>query len=162
MRRLRRIRLSAMMVIVAVVTGLVALASAWHRGHGPVELSRSKYFRTIAEPVVMTKGISWDDGGSTGLRFVDARKVNWEVCLESSLELAEAPGGSKGPHNLTINGFSPDDPGSHRAPISGIDERALLGLLERWSDRGAPVQPGASPRAEGAAFHILKALQRRN
>jgi hypothetical protein len=82
------------------------------------------YFRDVAEPITIAYAMSFDDGGSQGLRFKDARGVERDVCMEETLDDR---------HTLLLDSFIPDGKSARRVPISGAEERALLGLLERWT-----------------------------
>src|SRR5262245_32096758 len=112
-----------------IVLGLLSLAilgwTASRRRIDParVPLSQSEYLKDVVEPISMVVGISWDDGGSHGLVFRDSRQVTKSVCLLDNLE---------GERNLILGTYVPDSRGKRTLPLGGPEEKAFLGLLERW------------------------------
>ncbi len=102
---------------------------------GPAPLSQSPFLSDVVEPITIVFTMSFDDGGSQGLRFADARGTVRNVCLENTLVWADEPKVQEGHHNILLNSFYPHGDQAQRVPISGVEERALLGLLERWASR---------------------------
>ena len=80
------------------------------------------YLRDVAEPITMLDGISWSDGGSMGLLFRDSRQVVRAACLAVDLE---------DHHELTFGEMTPNLPA--KVPVGGAEEKAFLGLLQRWA-----------------------------
>ena len=97
---------------------------------GPAPLAASPRLRDVVEPITIVLGMSFTDGGSQGLRFQDARGKIWNLSLKRFAFYNPEP-----PPVIVFGSFSPgsDEPRDDWAPISGVDERALLGLLERWA-----------------------------
>ncbi len=87
----------------------------------------------MVEPITIVDGMSFDDGGSKGLRFADARGAVRDVCLEDTRVWEDDPNVLEGHHNVILNSFFPRGERARRVAISGVEERALLGLLERWA-----------------------------
>ena len=119
--------------------GLAATAAftwlVWERprpGRGPAPLDRSPFLRDVVEPITLLDAISWDDGGSKGIRFRDARGTVRLVCLENG-PLFGDENGDELPPIVVFGGYAPRAEGSRRVPIRGVEERALLGLLDRWA-----------------------------
>jgi hypothetical protein len=133
MRSLRR-------VIVACAALLLALSgwavwSSLRAGRGPARLDQSPFLCDVVEPITIVDGMSFDDGGSKGLRFADARGAVRDVCLEDTRVWEDDPKVLEGHHNVIMNSFYPRGERAKRVPISGAEERALLGLLERWANQ---------------------------
>lgn len=93
------------------------------------DLDGSEYLKDVSEPITVVKGISWSDGGSVGLSFIDSRQVLRAVCLENDL------GGNQ---SLTFGKMTPNR--DRRVTIGGSEERAFLGLLQRWLRRDLEAQ----------------------
>jgi hypothetical protein len=151
---------------------------------GPAPLNRSPYLADVVEPITIVEGMSFDDGGSQGLRFKDARGVVKDVCLEDTRIWEDNPRILEGHHNIIMNSFFPRGDKARRVPISGVEERALLGLLDRWSRKDPDAQilesrferyrqgeirieafwEGLSPdaRVKTTAVSILRTLRARN
>src|SRR4051794_10563190 len=105
-----------------LVTGIAVAAGAW----GFVRIvarDRDLFLRSIMEPVTMTDAMSFDDGGSQGLAFRDAARTVRYVCLLNKLD---------GERNLLLGSFFPTPSRGCKVPVGGPEERAFLGLLERW------------------------------
>jgi hypothetical protein len=92
------------------------------RSYASVSPDRSEHLRGVAEPITMTYAISWSDGGSKGLAFVDSEGREFSVCLMNDLD---------GDRRLRFGSIVPGK--GHAVPIGGAEERAFLGLLERWA-----------------------------
>jgi len=84
----------------------------------------------VIEPITIVDAISWDDGGSYGLAFRDARGVTRYACLMDDLEDR---------HNLVVGSYSPvnDERRLREHPVGGYEERAFRQLLERWCQADA-------------------------
>lgn len=123
----RRLIRSARPVIVVCVL-LITAASVWRSGsrRGPASLSESPYLRGVVEPITIVESMSFDDGGSLGVRFRDAKGVDRDVCMLDTLDDRT---------NVVMGSFWPRHDGTRLIPISGVQERALLGLLDRWAHR---------------------------
>lgn len=118
------------------ISAALSLWAAWSSlptGRGPVPLHRSSFLRDVVEPITIVNAMSFDDGGSQGLRFKDARGVLKDVCLEDTRVWEDDPVALEGHHNIILNSFFPRGEGAQRVPVSGVEERALLGLLDRWA-----------------------------
>ncbi|MFO0960609.1 MAG: hypothetical protein U0800_24770 [Isosphaeraceae bacterium] len=94
----------------------------------------------MAEPITIADAMSFDDGGSMGLRFEDAQGAVKDICLQNSLAWEGDPKSDAGHHILVLNSFFPDGKRARRVPVSGGEERALLGLLERWASLDSDAQ----------------------
>jgi hypothetical protein len=92
-------------------------------------LNKSEYLRNVSEPITVVEGISWSDGGSMGLSFRDSRQVLRAVCLENDLD---------GNKSLTFGKMTPN--WERRVAMGGSEERAFLGLLQRWHRRDPEAQ----------------------
>jgi hypothetical protein len=103
---------------------LWALRPSLHSARAPTLMDQCPFLRGVVEPIIVVNAMSFDDGGSKGLRFADSRGVQKDVCLENTL------GGQR---NVVLNSFVPRGDRGQRVPIAGVEERALLGLLERWA-----------------------------
>ena len=123
----------------ALLVAVILLAAWWFTrpARGPAPLSASRYLRDVVEPITIVDALSFDDGGSNGLRFADSRGTVKDVCLEDSLIREGDPNVLEGHHNIIMNSFFPRGEQAQRVPISGVEERALLGLLERWASYDA-------------------------
>ena len=125
MKNVRRVLLILGCLLLALT--LVCGSRAWlaPSGHGPLPLSSSSYLSAVAEPITLVDSMSWDDGGSKTLIFKDARGKEKCICLLDKLN---------GDQNLILNSISPgrQTPNSERLPVACAQERAFLGLLERW------------------------------
>jgi hypothetical protein len=125
---LRRLNGPATYLVALFVLGLLSLAvlrwtsSRRSIDYAHVPLSQSEYLKDVVEPISMVVGMSWDDGGSHGLVFRDSRHVTKSFCLLDNLD---------GERNLILGTSAPDRRGK-RLPLGGPDEKAFLGLLERW------------------------------
>ena len=95
-------------------------------------MSRSPYLADVVEPIAIVEGLSFDDGGSQGLRFKDALGHVKDICLEDTRVWEDDPSVLEGHHNISMNSFFPRGEKARRVPVSGVEERALLGLLDRW------------------------------
>ncbi|MDG3004323.1 hypothetical protein [Paludisphaera mucosa] len=109
------------------------LGAAWSAPVPFAASSPSPALRDVVEPITIVEGTSFDDGGSKGLRFTDARGVLREVCLEDTRVWEDDPRVLEGRHNVILDSFYPGGERARRVPISGLEERELLGLLERWA-----------------------------
>lgn len=100
---------------------LVWSSSRTGTDHSRVPLSRSEYLKDVVEPVAMVAGMAFDDGGSHGLVFKDSRQVVRSVCLLANLQEEQ---------NLSFGSIYSYS--GEKVPIGGAEEKAFLGLLERW------------------------------
>ncbi|MFO0889124.1 MAG: hypothetical protein U0790_08285 [Isosphaeraceae bacterium] len=107
--------------------GLSSLRRA--RSHADVPPDRSEYLRGVTEPITMVFGISWDDGGSNGLSFKDARGTEYSICMMDSLD---------GDQHLRFGSTIPEK--GRPVSIGSEEERAILGLLQRWSSQSRDAQ----------------------
>jgi hypothetical protein len=140
--------------IFIICCSLAGLALLWYWSSRRIvdftkePLDRSRYLRDVSEPISFDSGISFDDGGSLGLVFKDSKQVKKAVCLENDLE---------GNQYLVLGSYTPDE--NKRVPMSGDEERAFLGLLQRWLRRDPEAQEwsdrlerGARPGKYGSIF----------
>ncbi len=168
---------------VVLVCGLsAAILTAWtvwsrnHPHRGALE--------AVVEPITIVAGMSFDDGGSQGLRFRDASGVVRDICLEDTRVWEDDPSVLEGHHNIILNSFSPRGEGARRVAIAGVEERQLLGLLDRWARRDSDAKLietrseqydrgeidleafwkdlPAEARTKSTAVSILQELRRRN
>lgn len=171
MKPARKIGLAVALLVVPAGVALAVIS----------RLDRPARLPDVVEPITIVDAISWDDGGSYGLAFRDARGVTRYACLMDDLE---------DHHNLVVGSYSPvNDEGRLREhPVGGYEERAFRQLLERWcrSDpdarwwdrrlelykngqvsreelsRGAPSGTDRPIDAEGMAVSILRQLRQRH
>jgi hypothetical protein len=122
-------------VALAVALSLWAVRPSLRPGRGPAPLDQSPFLRDVVEPITIVNAMSFDDGGSKGLRFADARGAVRDVCLEDTRAWEDDPNVLEGHHNIILNSFFPHGDRARRVPISGAEERSLLGLLERWASQ---------------------------
>ncbi len=135
--------------LAGAVIGGVLRAGAGSRG--PLALSHSGSLRRVVEPITIVHFEYYRDGGSIGLAFDDAKGVRRFACLESDMF-----GGSAGSGHLDLDSIEPAR--GVQVPFSGVDERAFLGLLERWSAaKGAVLS-----LPDKYALAVLKRLRLRN
>ncbi|AGA28664.1 hypothetical protein Sinac_4476 [Singulisphaera acidiphila DSM 18658] len=66
-------RLAGRVIVVCIL--FCSAVFLWKDGmrRGPAPLSQSQYLRHVVEPITIVESMSFDDGGSTGLRFRDAK-----------------------------------------------------------------------------------------
>jgi hypothetical protein len=100
-----------------------------------IQFGRSPALDDVIEPITIVDAMSFDDGGSQGLRFRDAKGVVRDVCLEGARAWGEGPSDSEGGHNIILNSFSPGGEKAQRVAVAGAEEQQLLGLLDRWARR---------------------------
>lgn len=122
-------------VALAVALTIWAVRSSPRPSRGPAALDQISFLRDVVEPITIVNALSFDDGGSKGLRFADARGAVMDVCLEDTRVWEDNPNILEGHNNVILNSFFPGGERARRVPISGTEERALLGLLERWSSQ---------------------------
>lgn len=139
-----------MMVALVGVSLLCASVAAWRGAHGPVPLARSVYLHGLVEPIRMERGVSYSDGGSLGLRFLDARGTSRSVCLAKPLDT--------GLVYLVLGSDSDTGARGWSVPLTSDEARALLGLLDRWSASRA----SGGGYADRIASGILDTLRSRN
>jgi hypothetical protein len=139
--------------------------------HSQIPLLHSEYLKDVVEPISMVIGISWDDGGSKGLVFKDSRQIIRSVCLLDNLADEQ---------NLIFGNYVPDHD-AKRIPIGAPEEKAFLGLLERWyrqdpearawndrmerSDHRHSILKGGETEEQistGIAVYIMRKLGKRN
>jgi hypothetical protein len=174
---MRRVVGLAIWLVAAISLCLLPLAMLHHflarhnSDHSRVPLSQSEYLKDVAEPISMVMGISWDDGGSKGLIFKDGKGVTRSVCLLHNLEDEQ---------NLILGNHIPV-PDAKRIPIRAPEEKAFLGLLQRWyrqdpdarawndrmerSDHRHSILKGDETKeqlAKGIAVSIMRKLSERN
>lgn len=107
------------------------------RDFSDVSLTDSPYLRDVVEPITMLQGMVWDDGGSRSLAFKDSRGRFFTVCLMNELG---------GDESVRLGDFIA---GQGRAvPISGIEEKVLLGLLQRWAKRNPDAETRKTEKTE--------------
>jgi hypothetical protein len=85
-------------------------------------LSQSPYLKDVIEPIFMIDSHGFDDGGSIGVVFRESKGNEKSITLLDNLE---------NEHNLVF-GVCDAYPKERRCPLAGDEEKALLGLLERW------------------------------
>lgn len=83
---------------------------------------KSEYLKTVKEPILITHGNSYSDGGSCYVEFSDAEGKEYYVCLKNDLS---------GDRRLTY--VSPTPNFGISVPYGGPDEGEFLGILERWA-----------------------------
>jgi hypothetical protein len=87
-----------------------------------IPLSQAQYLKDVIEPISMNDSRGFDDGGSIGLVFRDSKGNEKSITLLDNLD---------DEHNVVF-GVCIAYPKESRAPLAGDEEKALLGLLERW------------------------------
>jgi hypothetical protein len=139
--------------------------------YSEVPLSEAQYLQGVIEPISMIDSHSFDDGGSIGLVFKDSTGNEKSIVLLDNLD---------NEHNLVF-GVCVAYPKEGRVALAGDEEKALLGLLERWfrqdpdatkwndridawssSGRGNFNQVWGEPLAKLRAVCILRSLRSRN
>jgi hypothetical protein len=97
---------------------------------GPAPSAAIQELLDVVEPITIVLGVSFTDGGSIGFRFQGARGKTENLSLKRFAFYPPEP-----PAVVVFGSFSPGSDVHHDgwASISGVDERALLGLLERWA-----------------------------
>ena len=114
---------------------------------GPIEVIELAYYR---------------DGGSTGIRAVDARGREFSLCFDGSMV-------SRTPSRIYFGVYYARDAGGELLPEGSGDERAVLALLQGWVDShltrerhaelsGRHLEAGVS-QEERWAFRILHAFE---
>jgi len=130
-----------MIAVLIVPLAALSLWAAWRsfRPGDPVPLSASSFLRDVVEPIAIVGAMSFDDGGK-GIRFKDAQGVERDVCLaEPGLERFSLGDPDADPV-LVLDSFFPTGDRAWRVPISGPEERAVLGLLDRWAAADSDAQ----------------------
>jgi hypothetical protein len=127
-------------IAAASLLAILGVWFAWSRrpdrpGLGPAPLNQSTFLADVVEPITIVSGMSFDDGGSQGLRFKDAQGVVRDLCLERTLSVER-----EHPETLVLNSYVPAGDHAWRVPRHGIEERATLGLLERWASQDRDAQ----------------------
>ncbi|MDG3004412.1 hypothetical protein [Paludisphaera mucosa] len=98
-----------------------------HPSARPLPLSASPFLRDVVEPIAIVQALPFSDGGSVGVQYRDARGVERSFCLVSfALDFDDPPRPSE-------VAFGSVFPSRVTTPVGSDDERALLGLLERWA-----------------------------
>jgi hypothetical protein len=184
-----RLRTKYLMVMAAVASVFVWLLSL--SGHRPtnrttappavvkaaegkyseVPLSQAQYLKDVIEPISMIDSHSFDDGGSIGLVFRDSTGNEKSIVLLENLDN----------ERNVVFGVCVAHSKERRVTLAGDEEKALLGLLDRWywqdpdatkwndridgwlsSGRGHFEQVWGEPLAKLRAVCILRALRSRN
>lgn len=112
-------------MVVSAVVSVVAygFTPRWRRtDFTGVPLEKCEFLRDVAEPIRIDESLHYADGGSVGLIFTDAKGVPRAVCLNNDLFEYR---------NLTLGSAVPLS--GRAVPIRGEEERAFLGLLQRWA-----------------------------
>jgi hypothetical protein len=139
--------------------------------HSEVPLSQAQYLKDVIEPISMIDSHSLDDGGSIGLVFKDSTGNEKSFVLLDNLD---------DEHNVVF-GVCVGYPKERRIALAGDEEKALVGLLERWyrqdpdatkwndridawlsSGQGHFEQVWGEPLAKLRAGCVLRALRSRN
>jgi hypothetical protein len=161
--------ISVICLCLVVLTSLGLLLAGHGKDFTEIPLSENKYLKDIKEPITPLDSIIWADGGSLGLLFKDSSQVVRGVCLEYDVEFDEK--------NVSFGGMVPDP--NTRVPIAGNEEKALLGLLQRWqrqdpeaqellkrlADKRTPFWTGSETqeqRAKAFAIGLTRRLLERN
>jgi hypothetical protein len=122
-----------LVVAICFLAALLALA-AW-LGHGRSRQlaapEEDSFLRDVIEPITIVDSMYFDDGGSVGLRFSDARGTVRDVCLEDRPDWLHNPDVQL--HNLVLNSFFYDGEHARHVPIDGPEARALVAILQRWA-----------------------------
>jgi hypothetical protein len=72
-----------LLIAVILAASLSGAAFFMRLGRGPLPLSASPFLREVVEPITIVEALSFDDGGSQGVRFRDAQGVVRDFCLVS-------------------------------------------------------------------------------
>ena len=118
-------RISRRKLIPIIATGLFAFISGLLLF--PRRSDVAQPWSGVVEPITIVNSISWDDGGSCGLEFRDARNTTRYACLLNDLD---------GNKNLVLGRSAPISDKNELAnwwPIGGPKEKGFLQLLERWA-----------------------------
>ncbi|WP_237722934.1 hypothetical protein [Singulisphaera acidiphila] len=127
---LQRILFGCLSLALLALLALLWFVMAHHnKDFTQFDISKSEYLKDVSEPITLVKCISWSDGGSMGLSFRDSRQVLRAVCLENDLD---------GNKSLTFGKMTPNR--YKEVTIGGSEERAFLGLLQRWLRRDLEAQ----------------------
>jgi hypothetical protein len=126
----RKVTIVWVLSIAAVGVGVVWWF--YPRSYINTPLGDCAYLKNVVEPVIMEDGLSYTDGGSISIEFQDAKGRTRSIFLKNEW------GSVDGRANLVV-GWAGDQTETANLPIAGREERALLGLLERWlrNDRTA-------------------------
>ncbi len=93
----------------------------------------------VVEPIRVVDCIYWEDGGSCGVEFVDARKRIFRMCLDQRLPpLHEVPHGTIvrcPPSHVFVGVMHPDEEDGRKVARLGPEELALYGLMLRWFEK---------------------------
>jgi hypothetical protein len=106
---------------VIILITLVRRDDTFSKDFTKVPLEKCDYLRDVNEPITIVYCIGWSDGGSLGISFKDSRQIEKAACLENDLD---------GNRNLTFGTLTPNR--DNRVKVGGIEEKAFLGLLQRW------------------------------
>jgi hypothetical protein len=148
-----------------------AVVKAAEGKYSEFPMSQAHYLEDVIEPIAMIDSHSFDDGGSIGLVFKDSTGNEKSIVLLDNLD---------NEHNVVF-GVCVAYPKERRVALAGDEEKALLGLLERWyrqdpdatkwndridawssSGRGHFEQVWGEPLAKVRAVYVLRALRSRN
>jgi hypothetical protein len=122
-KRPRRIVLVASLAMLCLALALVGTWSFVRRGLQNVSLADSPFLRDVSEPIAIIKGslTAGSDDHWMGLTFRDAKQVEKEArYIYYWPPVQNHPGYS---HALLLG---------QEVPPGGREERAFLGLLQRW------------------------------
>ena len=112
----------------------IAIWVGWYISQDPhdftaVSLAQSPYLKDVVEPITIEDSMSFSDGGSLGLTFRDSRQILRAACLVSNWGQPDSDGTHD--HTLAFGQLIPS--GGRRVAVSGAEEQAFLGLLQRWA-----------------------------
>jgi hypothetical protein len=170
----RKVKIVWALSIAAVGVGIIWWF--YPRSYINTPLADCPYLKNVVEPVFMKDGLSYTDGGSISVEFQDAKGRTRSVFLKNEW------GSVDGRANLVVGWAGDRTAETADLPIAGREERALLGLLERWlrddptariwkdkEERHAPELFESSewkndPRSRGTVFAlgIMDRLKKRN
>ena len=109
--------------LLLVLSGCHSRCQQVHRAdYSGVPLSQAGYLKDVIEPISMIDSHGFDDGGSLGLVFRDSKGNEKSITLLDNID---------DEHNVVF-GVCIANPNERRAPLAGDEEKAFLGLLERW------------------------------
>jgi hypothetical protein len=120
----RKVKIVWALSIAAVVVGIVWWF--YPRSYINTPLGDCAYLKKVVEPIILKDGASYSDGGSISIEFQDSKGRTRSVFLKNEW------GSVDGRANLVVGWAGDQTAETADLPIAGHEERALLGLLERW------------------------------
>jgi hypothetical protein len=95
----------------------------------------NSFLNDLAEPITIDTGLSLDDGGSLVLQFSDLNGKTRTMMLENTIEWSDEPSRK----NLILGKMNPSE-SDWVVPITGREEKQVLGILKRWAEKDPVAQ----------------------